>query len=103
MRTVTATYRETETNEEVVCFAKPFSFQLKDFPRTTVDYPKGFEGPVSSAVAAAARAAGVLKEEPKAEPQEPEVEPRRRTLFGSRLDAVANESGSATGKISFEG
>lgn len=102
MRNVAATFSEGSGEREAVRFARPYSVQVKDFPRTTVDYPAGFEGYVHPAIADAARADGVLSEEP-ATNSGPTKAASCRSMFACRLDAVSPNAEANTGKISFEG
>ncbi len=102
MRNIAATFSEVSDEREAVRFAKPYSVQIKDFPRTTVDYQAGFEGDVHPSIAGAARADGVLGEEPVAETSATKAA-SRRSMFARRLDAVSPSDEAKTGKISSEG
>jgi hypothetical protein len=94
MRNVAAAFSEDSDEREIVRFAKPYSVQIMDFPRTTVDYPEGFWGTVHPAIAAAARADGVLDDE---------LVDDGDSLVTRNLDAVSLSNEAKTGKISFEG
>lgn len=76
-----------------VTFANDFSYRHPELPLTITDYPKGYAGDVSDAVAAAAEEAGALQSPSKAPPQ---AQPK------TTLDAVGVSADATKGKIEFE-